>query len=83
MGCFSEFMHKKTYNYTLSNPHQSEYVTKISFYIYPISNMQTVGLISLGTKYSNHAYSASVACNASIKAIEILKGGYKIATRYN
>ncbi|WP_210362492.1 DUF764 family protein [Borreliella garinii] len=82
-GLLSEFMHKKTHNYALSNPHQSEYVTKISFYIYPISNMQTVGLINLGTKYSNHAYSVSGAFNASVKATEILKGGYQIATRYN
>ncbi len=45
--------------------------------------MQTVGLINLGTKYSNHAYSVSGAFNASVKATEILKGGYQIATRYN
>ncbi|MCD2332821.1 DUF764 family protein [Borreliella americana] len=82
-GLLSEFMHNKTHNYTLSNPYQSEYVTKISFYIYPISNMQTVGMITLGTKYSNHAYSSSVACNASVKVIEILKEEYQIAARYN
>ncbi|WP_210360319.1 DUF764 family protein [Borreliella garinii] len=82
-GLLSEFMHNKIHNYTLSSPHQSEYITKISFYIYPISNMQTVGMITLGTKYSNHAYSSSVACNASVKVIEILKEEYKIATRYN
>ncbi|WP_210360435.1 DUF764 family protein, partial [Borreliella garinii] len=44
---------------------------------------QTVGLINLGTKYSNHAYSVSVAFNASVKITEILKEEYKIAGRYN
>ncbi|MDK7384112.1 DUF764 family protein, partial [Borreliella burgdorferi] len=32
---------------------------------------------------SNHAYSASIAFNASVKAIEILKEEYEIAARYN
>ncbi|WP_417861685.1 DUF764 family protein [Borreliella andersonii] len=78
----SKFLHNKVHKYTLANL-QPKYLNKINFYIYPTSNMQTVGLINLGTKYSNHAYSASIAFNASIKAIEILKEEYKIAAKYN
>ncbi|WP_187983587.1 DUF764 family protein [Borreliella bavariensis] len=78
-GMLSEFLHNRVHKYTLESQSQPEYVNKINFYIYPISNMQTVGLINLGTKYSNHAYSASVAFNASVKAIEILKEEYVIA----
>ncbi|WP_215535907.1 DUF764 family protein [Borreliella bavariensis] len=77
-GMLSEFLHNRVHKYTLENQSQPEYVNKINFYIYPTSNMQTVGLINLGTKYSNHAYSASVAFNASVKAIEILKVEYVI-----
>lgn len=72
-GMLSEFLHNRAHKYTLESQSQPEYFSKINFYIYPISNMQTVGLINLGTKYSNHAYSASVAFNASVKATEILK----------
>ncbi|WP_418909496.1 DUF764 family protein (plasmid) [Borreliella sinica] len=79
----SEFLHNKTHKYTLENQSQPEYVSKINFYIYPTSNMQTVGLVNLGTKYSNHVYSASAAFNASVKATEILKEGHKIAARYH
>ncbi|WP_418456620.1 DUF764 family protein [Borreliella lusitaniae] len=82
-GMLIEFLHNRAHKYTLSSTHQSKYVNKINFYIYPTSNMQTVGMINLGTKYSNHAYSASVAFNASVKAIEVLKEEYEIATRYN
>ncbi|ACN92403.1 DUF764 family protein [Borreliella burgdorferi] len=78
----SDFLHNKAHKYTLPSL-QPEYINKINFYIYPTSNMQTVGLIDLGTKYSNHAYSASIAFNASVKAIEILKEEYEIAARYN
>ncbi|WP_215536836.1 DUF764 family protein [Borreliella bavariensis] len=78
-GMLSEFLHNRVHKYTLESQSQPEYVNKINFYIYPTSNMQTVGLINLGTKYSNHAYSASVAFNASVKAIEILKEEYVIA----
>ncbi|WP_418909625.1 DUF764 family protein (plasmid) [Borreliella lanei] len=81
-GMLSEFLHNKNHKYTLPSL-QPKYLNKINFYIYPTSNMQTVGLINLGTKYSNHAYSASVALNASVKAIEILKEEYQIAARYN
>ncbi|MCD2322381.1 DUF764 family protein, partial [Borreliella burgdorferi] len=56
----SDFLHNKAHKYTLPSL-QPEYINKINFYIYPTSNMQTVGLINLGTKYSNHAYSASIA----------------------
>ncbi|WP_425337174.1 DUF764 family protein [Borreliella tanukii] len=69
----SKFLHNKDHKYTLESQSQPEYIRKINFYIYPTSNMQTVGMINLGTKYSNHAYSASVAFNASVQAIEILK----------
>ncbi|WP_418909440.1 DUF764 family protein (plasmid) [Borreliella sinica] len=79
----SEFLHNRVHKYTLESQSQPEYVSKINFYIYPTSNMQTVGLVNLGTKYSNHAYSASIAFNASVKATEILKEEYKIAARYN
>ncbi|WP_420025155.1 DUF764 family protein (plasmid) [Borreliella yangtzensis] len=79
----SEFLHNRTHKYTLASPYQPAYVNKINFYIYPISNMQTVGLINLGTKYSNHAYSSSVAFTANVKITEILKEKYEIAARYN
>ncbi|AJY73195.1 DUF764 family protein [Borreliella afzelii] len=82
-GMLSDFLHNRVHKYTLENQSQPEYVNKINFYIYPTSNMQTVGLINLGTKYSNHAYSASVAFNASVKTIEILKEEHKIARKYN
>ncbi|MCD2332750.1 DUF764 family protein [Borreliella americana] len=81
-GLLSEFLHNKAHKYILTSL-QPKYLNKINFYIYPISNMQTVGLINLGTKYSNNAYSTSVAFNASIKAIEIVKEEYKIAAKYN
>ncbi|ACN52977.1 conserved hypothetical protein (plasmid) [Borreliella valaisiana VS116] len=79
----SKFLHNRVHKYTLESQSQHEYISKINFYIYPTSNMQTVGLINLGTKYSNHAYNVSVAFNASIKITEILKEEYKIAGRYN
>uniref|UniRef100_UPI003B216474 DUF764 family protein n=1 Tax=Borreliella yangtzensis TaxID=683292 RepID=UPI003B216474 len=79
----SDFLHTRVHKYTLESQSQPEYISKINFYIYPTSNMQTVGLVNLGTKYSNHAYSASIAFNASVKATEILKEEYKIARRYN
>ncbi|WP_418455637.1 DUF764 family protein (plasmid) [Borreliella californiensis] len=82
-GMLSKFLHNRVHKYTLESQSQSKYLNKINFYIYPTSNMQTVGLINLGTKYSNHAYSASVAFNASVKTIEILKEEHKIAARYN
>ncbi|WP_210377317.1 DUF764 family protein [Borreliella garinii] len=82
-GMLSEFLHNKVHEYILESQSQPEYISKINFYIYPASHMQTVGIINLGTKYSNYAYSASVAFNASVKATEILKGEYEIATRYN
>ncbi|ABH02366.1 conserved hypothetical protein (plasmid) [Borreliella afzelii PKo] len=82
-GMLSDFLHNRVHKYTLENQSQPEYVNKINFYIYLTSNMQTVGLINLGTKYSNHAYSASVAFNASVKTIEILKEEHKIARKYN
>lgn len=82
-GMLSEFLHNRIHKYTLESQSQPEYVNKINFYIYPTSNMQTVWLINLGTKYSNRAYSASVAFNASVKAIEILKEEYVIAWKYN
>ncbi|WP_458321000.1 DUF764 family protein [Borreliella burgdorferi] len=82
-GMLSNFLHNKAHKHTLESQSQPEYINKINFYIYPTSNMQTVGLINLGTKYSNHAYSASIAFNASVKAIEILKEEYEIAARYN
>ncbi|WP_421115150.1 DUF764 family protein (plasmid) [Borreliella andersonii] len=81
-GMLSEFLHNKSHKYILLSL-QPKYLNKMNFYIYPTSNMQTVGLINLGTKYSNQAYSASAAFNASVKAIEILKEEYKIAARYN
>ncbi|WP_418905202.1 DUF764 family protein (plasmid) [Borreliella finlandensis] len=81
-GMLSDFLHNKSHKYILPSL-QPKYLNKINFYIYPTSNMQTVGLINLDTKYSNHAYSVSVAFNASVKAIEILKEEYQIAARYN
>ncbi len=56
-GMLSEFLHNRVHKYTLESQSQPEYVNKINFYIYPTSNMQTVGLINLGTKYSNHRLS--------------------------
>lgn len=67
---FREFLHNRVNKYTLKDAHEFSYTKHLRIYIRPTSNMQNAGLITLKTKHSNSAYSASASFKAGIQISE-------------
>ncbi|UPA18359.1 DUF764 family protein (plasmid) [Borrelia puertoricensis] len=65
-----EFLHNRVNKYTVKDAHEPDYIKHLNIYIRPTSNMQNTGLITLGTKCSNTAYSSSTNFKAGIQIFE-------------